>query len=582
MSARLPMHPIDDRADARANDDRDQPGSPGGARLDASPHHDGPHQVGADAHLLEGLLAGLVDAVVVTDARGTVVRASASVLPLLGWAPGDLIGRNVNLLVPEPHHSAHDGYLERYLETGRTWILGTAREFDVVRRDGSTVACELCVSRIDLERGPPPDHPLSVGPLFCGTFRDISERRLAHAAVTHSEARFRAVFDHENELVLLLDDEGRVTDVNATALERTGRAREAVLGRTLSELALFVAPDGGDPRDIVRRVLAQSSEVGVATARIGVLVRPPVDDAWPVDARGPGIGEPRPAPLHRAGLTQDGPQRDRFVETPHELSARRIPSDLPEMPRTIVEVRDVSALVAAERRESSVLRSLARVGEEAAVLAHELRSPVSALELALKAVARNLGADERLLLDDLRARMRHLEDLLRRTLSFSRPLDLRVGAVAPAAAFGTALERESSPLTRSRLRPTIHIGPATPALAADPRALEDLLANLIRNAAEAQPRGGRLRLEAAPLGPSAVRLVIEDGGPGIPVAAREEVFRPFQTSKSEGTGLGLALVRKIAEEHGATITLTDAAAGGLRILLDWPAAASPLPPISAR
>ena len=501
----------------------------------------------SDALLLAGLLDGLVDAVVVIDARGEVLRASASVEPLLGWPPRDLERENVRVLIPEPHRSAHDDYLSRYLTTGRTWILGTTREFDVVRRDGTLVACELCVSRIDFGGNGGDTQP---GPMFCGTFRDISDRRRAHAALAYSEARFRAVFEHENQFVLLLDTEGRISDVNTTALERTGRAREAVVGKPLTDLPIFAPSRDGAPRDVVRRVLARANEVGVATARIGVLVRHGDDGDG-------GVGS--------------------FDEVPCELSARVVPSVGSEPPWTIVEVRDVTALVTAERRENTVMRSLARVGEEAAVLAHELRSPVSALELALKAVARNLGADERLLLDELSARMRRLEDLLRRTLSFSKPLDLALGPVAANEAIGAALERESAPLTRARIRPTVHVAPGTPALLADGRALEDLLANLVRNAAEAQPHGGRLRLAAAPEGRHTVRLVVEDGGPGIPLAEREEVFRPFRTTKPDGTGLGLALARKIVEEHGATITLGDADGGGLRILLDWPAAARPAP-----
>lgn len=501
--------------------------------------------VSADALLLEGLLAGLVDAVVVIDVRGEVLRASASVEGLFGWAPADLVGQNVKVLIPEPYHSAHDGYLARYLATGRTWILGTTREFDVVRRDGTLVPCELCVSRIDLDRGLGPGVPV-----FCGTFRDVSDRRRAHAALARSEARFRAVFEHENELVLLLDGDGRITDVNLTALERTGRARESVVGRTLPELSIFGASRDGHPLDVVRRVLARAGEVGVATARIGVHVRQPGDD----------------------------PDEGAFVEVPHELSARVVPSELPgDVPRTIVEIRDIAALVAAERRESSVMRSLARVGEEAAVLAHELRSPVSSLELALKAVARNLGADERLLLDDLRGRMRRLEDLLRRTLSFSKPLDLELAAVTPSDAFGAALEREHANLTRAHVRPIVHVAPGTPPLAADPKSLDDLLANLVRNAAEAQPDGGHVRLGARASRPGVVELVVEDGGPGIKPADREEVFRPFRTTKADGTGLGLALARKIVEEHEATISLGDADGGGLRILMEWPAASAGAP-----
>ncbi|MEM9799379.1 MAG: PAS domain S-box protein [Planctomycetota bacterium] len=485
--------------------------------------------------LLSALLVGLIDAVVVIDVTGTILLASESVRSMFGWKRAELVGENVRVLMPEPHRSQHDGYLQRYRETGRTWILGTVREFDVQKKDGTVVPCELSVSRIDVD-GPE-------GPLFCGTFRDSLERRRARAALARSEARFRAVFEHENELILLLDGSGRIADVNTPTVEWTGIPRDELVGVPLAEARLW----GGDGanRRAVAAALARANETGLATTRVAVEVS---YESSSHDAAG------------------------RRSARPHELSIRLVPKDEDERPHAIVEVRDISDLVAAQRRESSVMRSLARLGEEAAILSHELRSPVSSLELALKAVSRQLGEEESAVIDDLTARMRRLEGLMRRTLTFSRPLDLELEDVPAAQAFGIALEREATALHKAGVRPIVQVEPETPPLRADPRALDDLLANLFRNAAEAQAAGGSLRLTARPIGRGRVQVAVEDEGPGIALSEREDVFRIFKTSKPDGTGLGLALVRKIAEEHEATVELSEGAGGsGLRVVLDWPA-----------
>lgn len=506
-----------------------------GYRLGMGTESSDPKADARSKELLDALLSGMIDAVVVIDPHGRILRVSDSVETMFGWRPGELIDQNVSVLMPEPHRSEHDGYLERYRETGRTWILGTVREFDIVRRDGSILPCELSVSRLDV--------PGRFGELFCGTFRDISERRRARAALARSEARFRAVFEHENQLVLLLDAEERVVDANGPTFETTGVTHEELVGEPLVDARFWSGENGN--LAAVQSALERASEQGLATTRVQVDVRP-------------------------SGALLSASERS-TVSRSHEVSIRIVPPDVPELPYAIVEVRDITDLVAAERRESSVMRSLARLGEEAAVLSHELRSPVSSLELALKAVARQLGENERMILDDLSVRMRRLEGLMRRTLSFSRPLDLEIEPVSAALCMGVALEREASALSRSGVRGTIHVENGTPRILADAPVLEDLLSNLVRNAAEAQPGGGAVRLSARPLDADHVELAVDDEGPGIPVAERESVFRVFRTSKPDGTGLGLPLVRKIAEEHGATVRLADGESGsGLRVALAWP------------
>ncbi len=132
------------------------------------------------------ILASTLDPVITIDAHGIIQAASDSVERVLGWTPSELAGRNVSVLMPEPHRSLHDGYLDQYQRTGLTNIMGRPREFEAVRRDGSTIPIELSVNRVDI--------PDSDQVLFTGIIRDLTERKEA-------EKELRRYREHLEELV---------------------------------------------------------------------------------------------------------------------------------------------------------------------------------------------------------------------------------------------------------------------------------------------------------------------------------------------------------------------------------------------
>ncbi|MDP1662779.1 MAG: PAS domain S-box protein, partial [Phycisphaerales bacterium] len=120
---------------------------------------------------LEAVLASTLDPVITIDSFGTVRSASKSIERVFGWKPGELVGRNVHVLMPEPHRSGHNQYLANYRKTLKTKILGRTREFEAVRKDGTGFPVELSVSRADV-----PGQSL---PLFVGIIKDVSERKAA-------------------------------------------------------------------------------------------------------------------------------------------------------------------------------------------------------------------------------------------------------------------------------------------------------------------------------------------------------------------------------------------------------------------
>ncbi len=107
-----------------------------------------------------------VDAILVIDEQGRVISFNPAAERLFGYTAAEAIGRNVNLLMPEPHHGAHGSYLRRYLETGERRIIGIGRQVSGLRKDGSTFPLELSVAEwwADDRR------------FFTGVMRDISER----------------------------------------------------------------------------------------------------------------------------------------------------------------------------------------------------------------------------------------------------------------------------------------------------------------------------------------------------------------------------------------------------------------------
>lgn len=111
----------------------------------------------------------IVEGVITIDDHGTVETYNPAAARIFGYPAAEAIGRNANFLMPEPHHTGHDGYLARYRETGKAKVIGIGREVSGRRKDGSTFPMELAVSELVL-RGKR---------MFTGTVRDVTERNLA-------------------------------------------------------------------------------------------------------------------------------------------------------------------------------------------------------------------------------------------------------------------------------------------------------------------------------------------------------------------------------------------------------------------
>src|SRR5581483_10965610 len=167
-----------------------------------------------------------VDAIVVIDSRGTIRSVNRAAEKIFGYRPNELVGRNVNMLMPEPYAAAHDSYLANYRRTGIKKIIGIGREVSGRRKDGS-------VFPMDLSVGETRDGDETI---FVGIIRDITERKAAENALRESELRWRSIVETVPDAIIVIDAQGTVQTFSPAAERLFGYPADEVIGRNVKML----------------------------------------------------------------------------------------------------------------------------------------------------------------------------------------------------------------------------------------------------------------------------------------------------------------------------------------------------------
>jgi signal transduction histidine kinase len=241
-------------------------------------------------------------------------------------------------------------------------------------------------------------------------------------------------------------------------------------------------------------------------------------------------------------------------------------------------IRRLRAMV----REIEISRQMSIIGEFASQIAHEIRNPLTSLKLELQGLARdrrtgawNGFSDESL--ETCLHEVQRLDGVVRGVLRLAQPSVGIRGACLVDAVVGRAIAAVSRELEDRG----IHIeraddGAGQITIDGDAAALEGALINLLRNAADAQPHGGRIGVFVRARESADVDIIVADDGVGVSIDDRERIFRPFVTSRPDGTGLGLPMVLRVAREHGGTVALNGGMPGfsGAAFVLTLPLASA--------
>jgi two-component system sensor kinase FixL len=474
---------------------------------------------------LRAVVDHAIDGLITIGERGIVESFNPACERIFGYGADEVIGQNIRVLMPEPYHSEHDGYLHHYIETGDAKIIGTAgREVRAKRKDGSVFPMDLAVSAFELKDG---RH-------FSGIIRDITARKAAEQEIRDNAMRLNAVFDTVVDGLITINSQAIIQSFNASAERIFGYGPEEVIGQNIR--MLMPEPYRGEHDSYVGNYL----ETGIAKI-IGI------------------------------GREVTAKRKDGSI-FPMELgiSAFNIGAET----AFVGIVRDITARSQSETTLLRYTTELERRNKElddfAHIASHDLKEPLRGLFNNAKFLEEDYGdkidAMGMKRLQRLCYLTQRMETLVNDLLYFSR-LGRQELAIGPAD-INTAIRDIESMMetTLKEKNAFIDIPKVFPEIVCDKTGVTEIFRNLITNAVKYNDREkkivevGYVDEVQAEKGIETQVFYVKDNGIGIEAEFHEEIFRIFKRLNEEdddkkGTGVGLTFVRKIVDRHGGRIWL---------------------------
>jgi PAS domain S-box-containing protein len=462
-----------------------------------------------DAKLVEAkfldLLESTPDGIVMVNATGRIVLTNSQADKLFGYGRGELRGSRIEVLLPERLRDAHVGHRTTYFAQPRTRSMGAGFELYGRRKDGVEFPVEISLSPIETEEGT----------MAMSAIRDISDRKKA-------ERKFRDLLESAPDAMVIVNRDGNIVLVNSQAVKLFGWQREDLLGQKIEVL-------------VPQRFHAHRDH------RNGFFANP--------KSRAMGAG------LDLYGRRRDG------TEFPVEISLS--PLETEEGLFVSSAIRDVTE----RKRFEETLREANRLKSEfLANMSHELRTPLNGIigfsELLVDEKPGTLNPKQKEYLNDVLSNSRHLLQLINDVLDLSKVEAGKMELFPEEFSVRRAIDEVCATLApmadKKRIPIRRDVDPLVETAVLDQQKFKQVLFNLVSNAVKFTAEGGSVDIVAVPHGDGQLRLAVNDTGIGIRREDFGKLFAEFQQLDSgaarlyQGTGLGLALSKKIVElQHGS-------------------------------
>jgi len=487
-------------------------------------------------------LASIGDAVIAADISGKIKFMNNVAEKLTGWTLVEAAGRPVNEvfnIINEFTRKTVDDPVTKVLEKGT--IVGLANHTLLVRKDKTEIAID--------------DSGAPIKSKNCKTtgvvliFRDVTEHRKAEEALKMSERKFKSLADNAPDVIMRFNPDLRVTYLNPKVKVATGIPSEQFLGKTNEEM--------GMPRELVEMwndMFRKSRESRQAQQREFDFPSP--NGLKTFDLRVVPEYDEKDALISFLGISRDVTERKEAEEKLEEYAS--------QMERLADE--RAAKLKDAER--------LAAIGATAGMVGHDIRNPLQAIisdvfiaKCDLEKSSACAEKDSVLeCLSEIEKNVDYINKIVADLQDYSKVLKPVLKEIDLEPFFNDILFKNSIP---KKIDVACIVDGQAKTIMADPDLLKRILTNLISNAVNAMPNGGKLALHAFKE-KGDIRVTVQDTGVGVPDEIKPKLFTPLFTTRAKGQGFGLPVVKRMTEALGGEVTFESQVGKGTKFTIRLP------------
>jgi PAS domain S-box-containing protein len=507
---------------------------------------------------LASIIDSAMDAIITVDASQKVVLFNAAAERIFGCPSADAIGQSLDRFIPERFRGAHTEHIRNFGRTAvTTRSMGSQRAIAGLRSSTDEFPIEASISQVQVDGQW----------LYTVIIRDITARKKTEEELAKKAAELQQqarLLDLAQVLVREPND-NKIILWNRGAEEFYGWTRDEALGKSPHDLFHTEFPSSA--AEIQAQILGEGHWEGelTQTRRDGTRVTVASHQVLHRNERGEPVA---------------------ILEANNDITARMIAER--KLAEHALRLSTSEETLRARNEELQTMSGqlwhaakLATVGELAASVAHEINNPLATVSLRVDSLLSELDPHDprHRSLTIVAGEVERISNLVASLLQFSRRAETQVSTIDLRDEVLGTLELLRNHLRNRNIDVVMEFAPDVPKVLADRQQLRQVFLNVLTNAADAMPSGGTLTIRGIQCNldrePRAMRIEFADTGVGITHQDLSRVTEPFFTTKPEGkgTGLGLPICKRIAQEHGGTFEITSEPGKGTTVIITIPVSA---------